>query len=106
MPGDLCEALGEYATAYNANAAANPMTVDHVENKCLKITLPSGQEDVVDTVVKVTFRKDANDQLLCHFYRKSGDILNWAAEFKKMQETQLDFLGTSNVPLQVAEVAE
>lgn len=60
---------------------------------------------MADTVVKVKFRKQDEGQLVCQFYRKSGDLLQWAAEFKKMQETQLDFLGTSTVPIQVAEVA-
>lgn len=40
---------------YNEEAAEGKMTIEHVPNKHIKITIPSGDEEVLDTVVKVTF---------------------------------------------------
>jgi len=51
VPGHLFESL----QAYNEEAAEGKMTIEHVPNKHIKITIPSGDEEVNDTVVKVTF---------------------------------------------------
>jgi hypothetical protein len=51
VPGHLMDSLQEY----NEEAAEGKMTIDHVPNKHIKITIPSGDEEVPDTVVKVTF---------------------------------------------------
>lgn len=40
---------------YNEEAAEGKMTIEHVPNKHIKITIPSGDEEVLDTIVKVTF---------------------------------------------------
>jgi len=51
VPGHLMDSLQEY----NEEAAEGKMTIEHVPNKHIKITIPSGDEEVLDTVVKVTF---------------------------------------------------
>lgn len=51
VPGHFMESLQEY----NAEAAEGKMTIEHVPNKHIKITIPSGDEEVPNTIVKVTF---------------------------------------------------
>lgn len=77
-------------------------TVEHIENKCIKLTMPKaeGDDNGVDTIIKVKFYKINDQKTRARFIRKQGDIMEWATNFKEMKETYLD-----TVLLQTQEAA-
>jgi len=76
--------------------------VEHVENKCIKLTNKAEAEDenAVDTIVKVKFYKVNDEKTRVRFVRKQGDIVQWATTFTEMKESYLD-----SVLLQTQEAA-
>lgn len=58
------------------------MNIEHIENKHIKVTIKSEDEEEHDTVVKVKFYPHEGDKLLAHFTRKSGNIMKWYDLFK------------------------
>jgi hypothetical protein len=77
-------------------------TVEHKENKCIKLTNKADAEDEsgVDTIVKVKFYKITGEKTRVRFVRKQGDIMEWATTFTNMKESYLD-----SVLLQTQEAA-
>lgn len=75
-------------------------TVEHVENKCIKLTMPKEDENGIDTIVKVKFYKISDSKTRVRFIRKQGDIMEWAKNFLEMKETYLD-----SILLQTQEAA-
>lgn len=66
--------------------------VEHVENKCIKLTLPvaEGDESGISTIVKVKFYKINDEKTRVRFVRKQGDIMEWSTTFMSMKESYLD----------------
>merc|ERR1719284_2143866 len=75
-------------------------TVEHIENKCIKLTMPKEDENGIDTIVKVKFYKISDSMTRVRFIRKQGDIMEWAKNFIQMKETYLD-----SILLQTQEAA-
>lgn len=84
-------------------------TVEHIMNKCVKVTIPAGKygdgEDALeitsDMIIKLKFYKINDEKTRVRFIRKQGDIMEWASTFKKINETYLEsvLLQTQEVPL-------
>ena len=98
-PGNLFDSLQEF----NEEEFDGKMQLEHKESKHILITVPSEDEEVPDTVIKVKFFKYEGDQLLVHFQRKSGNIIQWAKDFQGMRDTALNYLCSANVPIEVEE---
>lgn len=81
------------------------MKLEHVENKHIKITIPSDDEEEVSTVVKVKFYPYGDSQLLVHFTRKSGNIMNWYKHLDAMKGTELNYMSSPQVPIEAGEAS-
>jgi len=67
VPGHLYESLEEF----NTEGFEGKMTIEYIPNKNIKITIPSNDEEIPNTVVKVKFYESENEgQLIAHFYKK------------------------------------
>jgi|AACY02.14.fsa_nt_gi hypothetical protein len=99
VPGNLFDSLQQY----NEEEFDGKMQLEHHENKHIKITVPSEDEDVPDTVIKVKFYQHDGDKIMVHFHRKSGNIMKWAQDFQGMKETALDYLCSANAPIEIEE---
>ena len=97
VPGNVFETLQEINETYHEGK----WNVERIEKKHIKLTIPDGDEENPDTVVKIKFYKHDGDKLLAHFSRKSGNILKWYETFKTMKsEEGLDYLGSPNVQIE------
>lgn len=102
VPGNLFDAMQQF----NEEEFESKMQLEHVAGKHIKLTIPAADAEEPDTVVKVKFYKHGDNQLLAHFSRKSGDIMNWYRHIDTMKATALDFLGSPNVPVTIVPEVE
>jgi len=74
---------------FNEEHLEGKMTIEKVEGKCLKLTMPDE-----DLVVKVKFFKasdaEENARTRVRFIRKRGDISKWYSMFKDMKDAVMD----------------
>jgi len=77
---------------FNAEHLDGKMKIEHVENKCIKMTLPGADETALDLVIKVKFfqTEGENTRTRVRFVRKRGDIDKWYSVFKDMKDAIMD----------------
>lgn len=88
---------------FNEESFEGKLKLEHVPSKHLKITMPAGDGEEHDTVVKVKFYQHGDKQLLAQFTRKSGNIMEWYKNFDSMKELGLNFLASPCVPIAVED---
>ena len=90
VPGVIWDDLN----TFNAEHQEGKMSIEKIENKCIKMTLPG--EEGNDLVVKVKFfQTGENDpeqpsRTRVRFMRKRGDLDKWYSMFKDMKDAVLE----------------
>merc|ERR1719163_1548226 len=87
VPGVILEDLQDF----NESVFDGKMTVEKIENKCIKLTIPDEEEGGENhTIVKVKFFKLDDARTRVRFIRKTGDLQKWYELFKQMKEVQFE----------------
>jgi|DEB0MinimDraft_12_1074336.scaffolds.fasta_scaffold35957_3 hypothetical protein len=92
VPGVIWDDLNTFNSEHQDGA----LQIEKIENKCIKLTLPSSTEEGnSDLVVKVKFFKVNTEEgqaprTRVRFVRKRGDLDKWYSMFKDMKDAIMD----------------
>ena len=77
---------------FNSEQLEGKMTIEKVEGKCIKMSLPQSEDNNALTI-KIKFFKTSEDEgakTRVRFVKKTGDINQWYSMFKEMKDAGMD----------------